>query len=250
MVGFGSRDRSFQFGDYLSMTDERTATGARALDNLLGGGLQPSEVTFIYGEAASGKTTLALSIVVSHIRADPGARAYYVDADRKFSLPRFVEIASVDASEILKRFTYSKLENFEEQATLVEDLFLKVQRGDIVVFDSITGLYRVETGDSLKTWAVNKELNRQLGHLKEMALIRGIVLLLTGQVRSVLDTPTPQIEPVAQRLLRYWSDTIIRMETTPRQGIRRVIVEKPESHRGVIRVNIAATGIIDVEEAY
>jgi RecA/RadA recombinase len=209
------------------MTDERTATGARTLDVLLGGGLQSGAITFIYGEAASGKTTLALSIVVSHLRADPGARAYYVDADRKFSLPRFVEIASIDASEILKRFTYSKLENFEEQATLVEDLFLKVQRGDIVIFDSITGLYRVETGDSLKTWAVNKELNRQLGHLKEMALTRGIVLLLTGQVRSVLDASTPQVEPVAQRLLRYWSDTIIRMETTPRQGIRRAIVEKP-----------------------
>jgi RecA/RadA recombinase len=232
------------------MTDERTATGARTLDVLLGGGLQSGAITFIYGEAASGKTTLALSIVVSHLRADPGARAYYVDADRKFSLPRFVEIASIDASEILKRFTYSKLENFEEQATLVEDLFLKVQRGDIVIFDSITGLYRVETGDSLKTWAVNKELNRQLGHLKEMALTRGIVLLLTGQVRSVLDASTPQVEPVAQRLLRYWSDTIIRMETTPRQGIRRVIVEKPESHKGIIRVNIAATGIVDVGEDY
>jgi len=232
------------------MADERTGTGARGLDALLGGGLQSGAVTFIYGEPASGKTTLVLSIVVNHIRADPGARAYYVDADRKFSLPRFVEITGVDASEILKHFTYSKLENFEEQATLVEDLFLKVQRGDIVVFDSITGLYRVETGDSLKTWAVNKELNRQLGHLKEMALSRGIVLLLTGQVRSILDAPTPQVEPVAQRLLRYWSDTIIRMETTPRQGVRRVIVEKPESHRGTIRVNITATGLSDVEEVY
>ncbi len=232
------------------MTDIRTATGARALDALLGGGLQSGEVTFVYGEASSGKTTLALSIIVNHIRADPGARAYYVDADRKFSLPRFVEIASVDASEILKRFTYSKTENFEGQATLIEDLSLKVQRGDILVFDSITGLYRVETGDSLKTWAVNKELNRQLGHLKEMALTRGIVLLLTGQVRSVLDTPTPQVEPVAQRLLRFWSDTILRMETTPRQGVRRVIVEKPESRRGITRINIAAKGVIDIGEAY
>jgi len=232
------------------MTDIRTATGARALDALLGGGLQSGEVTFVYGEASSGKTTLALSIIVNHIRADPGARAYYVDADRKFSLPRFVEIASVDASEILKRFTYSKIENFEGQATLIEDLSLKVQRGDILVFDSITGLYRVETGDSLKTWAVNKELNRQLGHLKEMALTRGIVLLLTGQVRSVLDTPTPQVEPVAQRLLRFWSDTILRMETTPRQGVRRVIVEKPESRRGITRINIAAKGVIDIGEAY
>jgi len=234
----------------LSMTDNRTATGARTLDALLGGGLQSGAVTFVYGEAASGKTTLALSIIVKHIRTDPGARAYYIDADRKFSLPRFVEIASVEASEILKRFTYSKIENFEGQATMIEDLSLKVQRGDILVFDSITGLYRVETGDSLKTWAVNKELNRQLGHLKEMALTRGIVLLLTGQVRSVLDTPTPQVEPVAQRLLRFWSDTILRMETTPRQGVRRVIVEKPESRRGITRINIAAKGVIDIGEAY
>ena len=231
------------------MVNERTVTGAQSLDSLLGGGVQRGNVTFIYGEPASGKSTLTLSIIANLLRSDLGARARYIDTDRKFSLPRFLEIVGVDASEILKRFSYSKIENFEEQANLVENLPLSAQRGDLIVLDSVTGLYRVETGDSLKTWAMNKELNRQLGHLKEMALTRDVFLLLTGQVRSVIDTPNTQVEPVAQRLLRFWSDTIIRMETTSRQGVRRVIVEKPESHRGSVRINIAVTGITDVGEA-
>jgi hypothetical protein len=64
-------------------------------------------------------------------------------------------------------------------------------------------------------------------------------------VRSVLDSPVLAIEPVAQRLLRYWSDTVIRIENTATQGVKQATVEKPEGFRGATRFTITQTGIGD-----
>jgi DNA repair protein RadB len=113
----------------------------------------------------------------------------------------------------------------------------------MVCVDSVTGLYRIETGNSQKTFSENKELNRQLGSIKETATTMSVSFLLTGQVRSVIDSPVPDVEPVAHRLLRYWSDTVIRLENTATQGVKQATVEKPESLRGATRFAITQTGI-------
>lgn len=227
-----------------------TSTGAESLDAQLGGGLRQAALTVAYGEPASGKTTLAMTAVARHLEADPAAKAVYFDADGKFSLARLGEIMGSAAPRLMKRFLFTKLDGFAAQAQAVEALAERVEPGDLVVLDSVTGLYRVETGDSLKTWAENKELNRQLGFLKEVALTRRVALLATGQVRSVLDSPTPSVEPVAQRLLRYWSDAVIRIEHTQSQGLRRVTVEKPETRRGALRVKIASAGFAEEDQAW
>jgi hypothetical protein len=177
-----------------------------------------------------------------HLKADAAARAFYFDADGKFSLPRLTEIMGDDAPHLMARLIFTKLASFEDQAEVIDGLGDRVEPGDIAVLDSITGLYRVETGDTVKTWAENKELNRQLGFLKEVALTKRVTVLATGQVRSVLDSPVPQVEPVAQRLLRFWSDAVIRLDHTSAQGLRRVTVEKPESRRGSLRARITGSG--------
>jgi len=224
------------------------STGSRRLDDLLGGGVSQSAVTLVYGEPSSGKTSFAITVTANHLRSEPAAKAIYIDADGKLSLPRLLEVFDTKIPDILKRIIYAKPINFEAQGETIGELPEKLEKGDLLILDSITGLYRVETGDALKTWAENKELNRQLGQLKEIALTCKVALILTGQVHAIIDSATPQIEPVAQRLLRFWSDTIIRLETTSQKGIRRVIVEKPETHRGSTRVQITAAGVADEEE--
>ena len=98
-----------------------------------------------------------------------------------------------------------------------------------VVVDSITGLYRLEAGDPARSFSENKELNHQLGVIREMALTTASAFLLTGQVRSVIGSPTPEVEPVAERLLRFWSDAVLRLDATPVPGVRHATLEKPET---------------------
>ena len=221
----------------------RIPTGSGNLDALLSGSLARGSVTLVYGEPASGKTTLALSTAASLLRLDHAAKLLYIDSDAKFTPTRLIQMTGDEES--LRRLVYICPSTFEEQADAIDNLPGQLHRGDLAIVDSVTGLYRVETGDSQKTFSENKELNRQLGSLKETALTMSVAILLTGQVRSVLDSTIPTVEPVAQRLLRYWSDTVIRLENTATKGVKQASVEKPEALRGATRFTITQTGIGD-----
>jgi hypothetical protein len=51
------------------------------------------------------------------------------------------------------------------------------------------------------------------------------------------------VEPVAQRLLGYWSDTILKLEITSIQGVRQAILEKPGEERRSCRFKLGEAGI-------
>lgn len=224
-------------------TRRRIPTGSEVLDSQLGGGLSIGELTLVYGEPGSGKTALALSAAAQLLIRDHAAKAIYLDSDAKFTPLRLTQIAGRE--EILRRFVYTRPTTFEEQAEAIDRLQEQLQPGDLAIVDSVTGLYRVETGDTQKTFMENKELNRQLGHLKETGLATRAAVLVTGQVRSILDSPVPAVEPVAPRLLGYWSDRVIRLENTATQGVKQASVEKPRSMRGVARFRITQRGVED-----
>lgn len=123
-------------------------------------------------------------------------------------------------------------------------------RATPVVVDSITGLYRLEAGDSERTFIINKELNRQLGFLSETAKTRGAAVLLVGQVHSILGPETPQIEPVARRLLRYWSDTVLKLEMTETMGVRQAVLDKDKMVPMACRYVLSDAGIRDVRTGW
>jgi DNA repair protein RadB len=226
-------------------TRKRMPTGSRSLDAQLSGGFATGELVLVYGEPGAGKSTLALCTAAQLLRRDPAAKTVYIDSDGKFTPTRLTQMTG--SEDALRRLIYTHPTNFEEQAEALDRLPEQLQKGDLAIVDSITGLYRVETGETLKTFMENKELNRQLGQLKEAALMTEAAIILTGQVRSVLDSPVPAIEPVAQRLLRYWSDKVIRLENTPTQGVKQATVEKPQGTCGATRFRITEKGLEDEE---
>ena len=224
-------------------TRRRIPTGSRGLDALLAGGASTGEVTLLYGEPGSGKTAVALSVASQLLRLDPASRVVFIDSDGKFSPDRLTQMTA--SKESLRRLAYVRPVTFEQQAEALDALGAQLQPRDLAIVDSVTGLYRVETGDTLKTFMENKELNRQLGLVKEVAVTRGAAVVLSGQVRSVLDSPVPAVEPVAPRLLRFWSDVVVRLENTGVQSVKQASVEKPERQRGAVRFTITQAGVRD-----
>jgi DNA repair protein RadB len=219
----------------------RIPTGIPPLDNLLGGGFHGSAVNLIYGKATSGKTTLTLTATLHHLGQNRSAKAVYLDIDNKLNVGRLQELASIDEN-VLRRLNLYTPDSFDDQSDALEQL-PDLNSGDIVIIDSITGLYRGETEDMEKTFEANKELNRQLGYISEVAKTTGATVLLTGQVRSILDTS--QVEPVAQRLLRYWSTSIIKLEKTAITSNRQATMEKPQGIRSPIILSINASGMVE-----
>jgi len=200
-------------------------TGCLQLDRILEGGLRPGELTLIYGEAETGKTSLAIQCSVNSARM--GYKVLFVDADGTFSPQRLMQIALQDFNEASQLIVLLSPLTFEEQSRLVDDLEKYVSgRLGLVVFDTITSLYRAEIGSKEETFKANRELNRQIATLTHIAKKFQVPILITSQVRNVLTDVDALVEPVAARVLRYWSTTVLGLFKTSKHGIVRAVVEK------------------------
>ena len=204
---------------------KRIPTGCPSLDGALDGGLQPGGLTLIYGEAETGKTSLAIQCSVNSARM--GYKVLFVDADGTFSLQRLMQIALQDFDETSQSIVIFTPLTFEEQSELVDELEKYISRNlGLIVFDTITSLYRSAIGGREEAFKVNRELNRQVAMLTHIAKKFQTPILITSQVRSVLTETDSFVEPVAARVLKYWSTTIISLSRTSRRGVVRATVER------------------------
>lgn len=201
-------------------------TNCKALDRILEGGLCSGEISLIYGEEDTAKTTLALQCTISCARL--GHKAFFMDCDGTFSVERLTQLAPTDFKEIAERIILSRPKDFEEQAHLIDRLpnYLAENFG-LVVVDTVTSLYRAEVAEKPeKKFELNRELNRQLAWLAQTAKTKKIAVITVSQVRSLLDESFINVAPVAERVLKFWADTIISMKPAGNSRVIKVQVER------------------------
>jgi RecA/RadA recombinase len=226
---------------------QRIATGCAVIDRFLGGGLPVESVALVYGEAETGKTTLAIQCAICN--ALHGYKTLFVDSDGTFSAERLYQIISEREQAAVERIIFTRPNDFGEQSTIIDQLarFLKKDFG-LAVFDTATSLYRLRIAEnSSKVFELNRELNRQLAVLAQTARIQKIVILLTSQVQSAMNENPITSEPVATRVLKFWSDTIIALKLTENpKGIQGIIEKNPSKLSPLtFDLKIDGTGIRD-----
>ncbi len=195
------------------------------LDRALDGGLQPGGLTLVYGEAETGKTSLAIQCSVNAVRMR--YKVLFIDADGTFNPERLMQIALQNYEEALQSIIIFTPSTFGEQSALIDDLEKFVSGGlGLIVFDTITSLYRSGIVGREEAFKANRELNRQVAMLEHIAKRFQIPILVTSQVRSTLTETDVYIEPVASRVLKYWSSSIIGLFKTSKHNIVRAIIEK------------------------
>jgi DNA repair protein RadB len=209
----------------LTPIDDAIPSRCEPLDALLGGGFAMGDVVVVYGEAGTGKTTLAIQTAIEAARR--GSKALYIDTDHSFTHQRFSQLAGEDSGTLSEQILLFYPETFSAQTSLVESIenYLTTLTRLLVV-DTITSLYRVSLGSAERTFSLNRELNRQLAYLSEVALRQKLVVLLTSQVHTRIDFPFGRIEPVARRTLAHWPRTIIRIRNTPAQSRKEITIER------------------------
>ncbi|MEM2242046.1 MAG: AAA family ATPase [Candidatus Bathyarchaeia archaeon] len=220
-------------------------TGCGRLDEILDGGLPLSSVSLIYGEAETAKTTLAMQCAVNCARG--GAKVLFVDCDGTFSPRRLSQIASEDVEKIAEHIVLARPKDFREQATLIDQLANYLTKDfSLAVFDTITHFYRLEVAEKPeKTFELNRELNRQLAWLAQIAKTHKIAVLIVSQVRSVFENTQVAVEPVATRVLKFWADVIIALKPTEKPKIVEAVVEKKGAKKQPISclMKISLTGL-------
>lgn len=220
---------------------KKISTSCRPIDEFLKGGFSLDSVALIYGEAETGKTTLAMQCASNCARA--GYKTLFVDSDRTFSAQRLSQIVPEYLKEVSELIILVRPDDFREQTAIVEHLgdYMN-QNFKLIVFDTITSLYRLRIAESpSRTFELNRELNRLLAVLAQSARTKRIVVLLTGQVHSVLNEVPVSIEPVATRVLKFWADTVLDMKLTGKPQTIKVTVEKNPAKLPSMTCNLRIT---------
>ena len=205
---------------------QRVLTGCSCIDSSLEGGISPASITLIYGEAETGKTTLAMQCAVNC--AMQGYKTLFMDCDNTFSAKRLSQVSAGKFEEIAELIILVRPSDFKEQTVVVDHLSdYTAKNCGLVVIDTVTSLYRVDVSESArKTFGLNRELNRQMAVLAQTARTQKIPIVVTSQVRSVFNETSVSVAPVATRVLKFWADTIIAMKPTENPQIIKVALEK------------------------
>lgn len=202
-------------------------TGCLFLDRALGGGLPPNEIALIYGEAETGKTSLAMQCAINAGRM--GYKTLFVDSDGSLSPERLSQIASKDFARVSELIILVKPLSFDDQAAVVDNLEKYVgKKFGLIIFDTITSLYRSELDldNKKETFRLNRELNRQVATLAQLAKSLEISILLTSQVSGVFEFGEADVKPVAKRVLKYWSNAVISLARMGQRNMVKATVEK------------------------
>jgi len=187
---------------------EKTSSGNKIIDELLGGGLNKHELNMVYGEAATGKTTLCLMFAIE--MASKGKKTIFLDSENGFSIERLNQLKGIDISKIIENIFVIKLKDFEDQKEKIEKLKDIVKKGNFegVVLDTIGYHYR----NALKSapYRVNKEADNQFRVLKDLAM-NGVCILITNQVYANFKEKN-DVEMVGGKMFRNWSNVLVKIK--------------------------------------
>ena len=120
-------------GEYAAQDVEGISTGSLGLDLALGGkGIPRGRITEIYGNEASGKTTIALHCIASVQKA--GGVAAFIDAEHALD-PSWAKRIGVDLESLLV-----SQPSYGEEALRIAEMLVKSNAVDLIVIDSVAAL--------------------------------------------------------------------------------------------------------------
>jgi meiotic recombination protein DMC1 len=129
------------------------STGSKALDTLLGGGIESMAITEAFGEFRSGKTQIALTLCVTaqlpRENGGGGGKVAYIDAEGTFRPDRVAQIANrfeLDPDAVLNNLLYARAYTVEHQFQLLTLVAAKMieEPFALLIVDSIMALFRVD----------------------------------------------------------------------------------------------------------
>lgn len=201
-------------------------TECRALDELLGGGVESGCLTLLFGEGGSGKTNVCLQLA-RHVVLS-GKRVVYVDTEG-VSPERLRQICGDSYDEVSRNILFSEPNSQEEQEAAVEKAVKIAETGPdvgLIILDSATLHYRLALGGPDKD-EDRRSLTRQIARLLGHARRTDTAVVVTSQVYAWGEPST--IEPLGGFALTHNAKVIVRLEKAG-PNVRRAVIVK---HRHV-----------------
>lgn len=250
-------DMGFESGMDLLARRERVfkiTTGAKAFDDLLGGGFETGAITECFGEYGSGKTQIGHLLCVRTQIDDPTAIAVYIDTENTFRperIKQFAEGAGLDPTKILANIKVARAYNSDHQMLLAEridDLISKEHLNvKLVVVDSLSAHFRAEYIGRGTLADRQQKLNRHMHVLLKVADMHNLCVYVTNQVMSKPDQffgdPTA---PIGGHIVGHASTFRIYLRKGKKGSRVAKLVDSPNLAEGEAPFQVELGGIKDV----
>jgi DNA repair protein RadA len=236
----------------------KLTTGSKALDELLGGGIETKTITEFYGEYGSGKTQichqLSVNVQLPPERGGLSGRAVYIDTEGTFRWERIEAMAralGLDPDAVMDNIYYIRAYNSDHQMSIVDELFSLIPKNNakLVAIDSVTSHFRAEYPGREHLAERQQKLNAHLHQLLRLAEAYNIAVVVTNQVMARPDVfygdPTTA---VGGHVLAHVPG--VRVHLKKARGNKRVarVVDAPHLPEGEAVFAITEEGIRDAEE--
>ena len=235
-----------------NVTDKPIPTGSGCIDGWLDGGIVPESITLIYGEPETGKTTLAMQCAVNC--ALQNIKTLYIDCDNTFAAERLIQITGMKFNEVAEQIILIKPKTFVEQTAVIDRLsdHIRTFHAGLIVIDTFNGLYRAQVAEvaskSKAQFQLSRELNRQMALLAQAAKIQHVPIIITSQVKALIDEPFVTVAPVATRVLQFWANSTIALKPLENpQTIQATVKKDQNAKEATCYLRIEQTGIHDNE---
>ncbi len=237
---------------------EKITTGSKALDSLLGGGVEVRAITEAYGPYGSGKTQLGFQLCVNvQLPKEKGGlegQAIFIDTENTFRPERvamMAEAKGLDPKEVLKNIFVARALSTDHQMLLVKKIPEIVKRYNLnlrlIVVDSLTSLFRAEYLGRGMLAERQQKLNEHIHDLLRMAELYNAAVYVTNQVMAKPDVFFGDATaPIGGHILGHAST--YRVYLRKGKGEKRIarIVDSPNLPEREVVFAITDRGIEDI----
>jgi DNA repair protein RadA len=232
----------------------RCSTGAKALDELLLGGIETQAITEFYGEFGSGKSQICHTLCVTAQQpieeAGLGGGVILIDTEGTFRPERIDQIArarGLNSNEILKKIAICKAYNSSHLELIVKSMgkYIDDFKAKMIIIDSIISLHRAEFAGRGTLADRQQRLNGIMHKLVRIAEIYNVAVMVTNQVQSTPDTffgdPT---KPAGGNVIGHASTYRIYLRKAGNDRIAKMI-DSPYHPYSDVRFTVNEKGVDD-----
>ncbi len=233
----------------------RITTNAKALDELLGGGVETQAISEFSGEFGTGKTQIGHQVAVdSQMPAAQGGlsgEVVYIDTESTFRPERIVDMAKglgLEPETVLGKIHVARAFNSNHQMLLVGKAQELAREKPIrlLVVDSLTSHFRAEYVGRAELAPRQQMLNRHLHELLRFADMYNAAIVVTNQVSSRPDVlfgdPT---RPIGGNIVAHAATyrVYLRKSKPPRRIAR--LIDSPNLPEGEAVFSLSTEGVRD-----
>jgi len=238
---------------------KRLSTGSKALDELLGGGLETQTITEFYGEYGVGKSILchqlAVNVQLPEEKGGLNGSAVYLDTENTFRAEWIVRMSralGLDPVQTAKNIIYCEAFNSDHQILILEKADKVIQENNVklIIVDSLTSHFRSEYLGREMLAERQQKLNSHLHRLVRLSRAFNACAVVTNQVMAKPDQFFAMaVEAVGGHIVSHTSHTRIFLRRTAGGPVRiGRLVSSPYLPEGERIFKITEEGIKDISE--